>query len=102
MRQPGDPSLDLAIEYNVEHGYEEAALALARRLFARFDEAIDSLALVPVEGEELALYLNGQLVRSQSRSGQAPKVADVLAALGEDLGAVDRRRAERMGGREQP
>ena len=94
--------LDLAIEYNVERSYEDAALALARRLFARFDEAIDSLALVPVEEEDLALYLNGRLVRSQSRSGQAPKVTDVLAALGEDLADVERRRAERMGGREQP
>jgi predicted Rdx family selenoprotein len=94
--------LDITIEYDVECGYEDAALALARRLFARFDEAIDSLALVPTEEEDLALYLNGQLVRSQRRSGEAPKVADVLAALGDELAAVDRRRAERMGGREQP
>jgi hypothetical protein len=96
------PPLDIVIVYNVERGYEDAALALARRLFARFDEAIDSLALVPAEEEDLALYLNGQLVCSQSQSGQAPKVADVLAALGDELAAVDRRRAERMGGREQP
>ena len=96
------PFLDILIEYNIACGYEDAALALARRLFAHFDEAIDSLALIPVEEEDLALYLNGHLVRSQRRSGEAPKVADVLAALGDDLAAVERRRAERMGGREQP
>ena len=94
--------LDLTIRYNAAAGHEDDALALARRLFARFDEAIDSLALVPAAEEDLALYLNGRLVRSQSQSGEAPKVADVLAALGEDLAAIDRRRAERMGGREQP
>jgi predicted Rdx family selenoprotein len=87
--------LDLAIEYNVERGYEDAALALARRLFARFDEAIDSLALIPVEEEDFALYLNGRLVRSQRRSGQAPKVADLLDALArsdegwEERGGID-------------
>ena len=101
MTAPENPPLDIVIAYSVECGYEDAALALARRLFARFDEAIDSLALVPAESEDLALYLNGQLVRSQSQSGEAPKVADVLAALGEDLADVERRRAERMGGREQ-
>ena len=31
--------------------YEDAALALARRLFARFDERIDSLTLVPIPEE---------------------------------------------------
>jgi predicted Rdx family selenoprotein len=89
------PPLDLVIEYNVARGYEDAALSLARRLFARFDEAIDSLALIPVEEEDFALYLNGRLVRSQRRSGQAPKVADLLDALAargegrEERGGID-------------
>ncbi|HVC32320.1 MAG TPA: hypothetical protein VNL16_02295, partial [Chloroflexota bacterium] len=59
------------------------ALALARRLFAYFDTAIDSLALAPVADEDLDLQLNGQLVRSMSQTGRLPLVADVLAALRE-------------------
>ncbi len=61
--------------------YEDAALALARRLFARFDERIQSLTLAPVMEEEFALFLNGTLIRSQRQSGLPPRVADVVAAL---------------------
>lgn len=61
--------------------YEDAALALARRLFARFDERIESLTLAPVTEEEFALFLNGTLIRSQRQSGLPPRVADVVAAL---------------------
>ena len=75
--------IDLVIRYNVERGFEDPALALARRLFAQFDEAIDSLALFPVADEDFALYLNGHLLTSQSQSGREPLVADVLAALRE-------------------
>ncbi|HEX5501031.1 MAG TPA: hypothetical protein VFW96_00330 [Thermomicrobiales bacterium] len=70
---------DLVIEYGAAD--EDAALALARRLFAAFDETIDSLALLPVAGDDLALYLNGRLVGSRRRAGRAPLVADVRAAL---------------------
>lgn len=74
--------MDIVIRYNSIRGFEDAALDLARRLFARFDESIDSLALVPVANEDLALELNGQLIHSLRQSGRAPLVADVLAALG--------------------
>jgi len=76
--------LDLVIRYSVARGFEDEALALARRLFATFDEAIDSLALLPVEegaDEDFALYLNGRLVCSQRQSGRPPQVADVRALL---------------------
>lgn len=63
--------------------YEDAALALARRLFAQFDERIESLALVPVDDDEFALFLGDTLIRSQRETGQPPRVADVRAALGE-------------------
>ena len=62
--------------------YEDVALALARRLFARFDERIDSLTLVPIQEDDFALYLDGTLVRSQRETGEAPRVADVLAMIG--------------------
>lgn len=77
----GTAAMDLVIHYNAE-GFEDEALALARRLFAHFDTAIDSLALVPVPDWELDLYLDGQLVQSHRRSGRLPRLADVLAARG--------------------
>jgi predicted Rdx family selenoprotein len=73
--------IDIIIRYDPALGHEEAALALARRLFARLDERIDSLALIPDDASEFDLYLNGRLVHSLSRSGRAPLAADVTAAL---------------------
>ncbi len=73
--------IDLAISYDPACGFEDAALALARRLFAQYDEAIDALALVPADDEDFALHLNGALLISVRRDGRAPLVADVRAAL---------------------
>jgi len=85
-RTVGDKNpLDLVIHFNLERGYEDEALALARRLFAQFDEAIDSLAIIPVADEDLDLFLDGKLIHSQSQSGRAPRVADVRLALGETV-----------------
>jgi len=67
--------LDFVIRYHMM--YEDAALALARRLFARFDEAIESLVLMPVTEDEFSLSLNGTLVHSQRQSGTAPRVLNV-------------------------
>ena len=75
-------ALDFAIHYSVARGYEDQALALARRLFAVYDEAIDSLALLPVDDDDFALSLNGAVVASQRRDGRAPTVADVRALIG--------------------
>ena len=72
--------LNFVIEFEPVE-YEDVALALARRLFARFDERIDSLTLAPIAEDEFALFLNGTLVHSQRQSGQAPRVADVVAIL---------------------
>ncbi|HEY7029802.1 MAG TPA: Rdx family protein [Thermomicrobiales bacterium] len=69
--------MEIAIRYCAERGFEEPALLFARRLFAEFDEAIESLALVPVEDEDLAVYLNGQLVHSTSESGRLPRIASL-------------------------
>lgn len=75
--------IDLIIHFNPRLGTDDVALSLARRLFARLDTRIDSLLLVPVEDEELSLFYNGHLVRSQSQSGLAPRVADLLPLLDE-------------------
>lgn len=69
--------IEFSIRYNPENGYEDDALALARRLFAVYDTGIDSLSLIPGEESGIALYFNGQLVASHRRDGRAPAVADV-------------------------
>ncbi len=81
--------LGLAIRYYPI--FEEEALALARRLFAQFDEAIDSLVLTPIGENDFALFLNDQLVHSQRESGSAPRVADVLEAMGDEQWATNDR-----------
>ena len=73
--------LALVPRLNPDHGFEAAALALARRLFAQYDEEIDALTLIPVPDDDFSLYLNGVLLCSQEVSGRAPLVADVKAAL---------------------
>ncbi len=75
--------MDLVIHYNPAHGFEEEARARARRLCASSDEAIDSLALIPVDDEDLDLVLDGRLIHSQSQTGRSPRIADIRAALGE-------------------
>ena len=83
------PPLHLRIQYDPGQGDEDAALALARRLFARFDEAIDSLALIPTAEADFALYWNGRLVCSQRASGKAPQVADLLALMRQNGQSAD-------------
>jgi hypothetical protein len=73
--------MHLAIHYNPARGFEDEALALARRLFAHFDDVIDSLALIPVLDEDLDLVLDGVVLRSLSQSGQLPRVADVPPSM---------------------
>ncbi len=69
--------MEIAIHYDPGRGFEEPALNLARRLFARYDEAILSLALVPEAGDDLAVYLNGTLVHSTVATGRLPMLADL-------------------------
>ena len=71
--------MDFVIRYGPAAGDEDEALALARRLFAHFDDAIDSLTLVPVADDEFALILDGRLIHSRGQSGRAPRLADVIA-----------------------
>jgi hypothetical protein len=73
--------MNLVIHFNATGGYEDEALSLARRLFAQFDEAIESLAIIPVDDESLDLWLDGRLIHSLSRSGDSPRVIDVRETL---------------------
>ena len=69
--------MHFVIHYCLAAGFEDEALALARRLFAYFDEAIDSLALIPIAEEEFDLFLDGRLINSFQQSGRAPRLSDV-------------------------
>ena len=73
--------MNFIIHFNLNAGYEDEALLLARRLFATFDTAIDSLALIPVTNEEIDLVFDGELLTSFRCHGRAPRVADVVAAI---------------------
>ena len=73
--------MEFVIYYDTAGEFETQALALARRLFAVYDEAINALALLPTDDDELALYLDGQLVGSQRRDGVPPTVAAVRALI---------------------
>jgi hypothetical protein len=68
------------IHYGLAAGFEDEALALARRLFAYFDEAIESLALIPTDENEFDLFLNDALIHSYRQSGRAPRLADLSPA----------------------
>ena len=71
--------IEFSIRYNVARGHEQAALALARRLFAVYDTGIDALMLIPDEAEDFTLSFNGDVVTSLQRDGREPTVADVRA-----------------------
>jgi hypothetical protein len=76
--------VDFVIHYGLTAGFEDEALALARRLFAYFDEAIDSLALIPTPEDEFDLWLNGRLKHSFRQSGRAPRLSDVSGHVHRD------------------
>jgi predicted Rdx family selenoprotein len=73
--------VQFVIHYGLAAGFEDEALALARRLFAYFDEAINSLALIPVDENEFDLFLDGCLIHSYRQSGRAPRLADLPEAV---------------------
>ena len=72
--------MHITIRYNPATDFEDAALALARRVFAQYDEAVESLVLVPVSDEDLALFLDGSCSLRQPIRPM-PFVADLRAAL---------------------
>jgi hypothetical protein len=78
--------LHFVIHYGLAAGFEDDALALARRLFAFFDEAIDSLSLIPTDENEFDLFLNGELIHSYRASGRGPRLADVRPDTANDAG----------------
>ena len=86
--------MHFVIHYGPAPDFEDEALALARRLFAYFDEAIDSLALIPVAEPEFDLFVDGCLIHSFRQSGRAPRLSDYLAACLEERFAVQARQAD--------
>jgi hypothetical protein len=71
------------VRYSVERGFEEPALIFARRLYAVFDTAIESLSLIPDESDDLAVDVNDRLVHSTSATGRLPRIRDISMSPGE-------------------
>ena len=63
-------TVDFVIHY--DPAQEEAALLLARRLFAELDLRIESMTLIPEAGSDFDLWLDGELVHSTRASGREP------------------------------
>lgn len=89
--------IEFSIRYSPQDGYEAEALALARRLFARYDTGIDALSLVPTAAERFALYFNERLVASLDRDGRAPTAADVRELFRREGITVGRRPGPEQG-----
>ena len=86
---PAPDRIEIVIRFDPAHGHEEAALLYARRLFAVLDEAIDALSLLPFDGGDLTVELNGCLVYAWGEAGRGPRVADVTGGLGFTLPASE-------------
>jgi predicted Rdx family selenoprotein len=71
------PTVDFVIHYDPAR--EEAALLLARRLFAELDFRIESLTLVPGAGEDFDVWLDGERIHSTRASGGEPSAARASA-----------------------
>ncbi len=66
--------------------YEEAALLLARQLFAELDLAIAALTLRPLAQPEFAVWMDGELVHSLRETGRPPVSSRCLAHARTRLG----------------
>lgn len=73
--------MQIVISYTRDPGHEDAALALARRLFAEFDEAIASLTLLPVTSGEFAVDLDGERLHSTLTRSQPPRLDDIVRLI---------------------
>jgi predicted Rdx family selenoprotein len=72
------PTVELVIQH--DPSIEEAALLLARRLFAELDVRIGALTLLPEPGADYAVWLDGEQVHSMEHSGREPS-AQAIAQL---------------------
>jgi hypothetical protein len=78
------PTVTFVIRYWQEQS-EEKALLLARRLYNELDFRIESLTLVPVDDDEFAVWLDGELVHSLVESGRDPSVGAIVKLAWERL-----------------
>ena len=67
------------VEFVIDHdpAIEEQALLFARRLFAELDVRIGALTLVPADGADFAVWLDGQLVHSTMQAGREPSAQQI-------------------------
>jgi len=91
-------TVDFVIHYDPTQ--EEAALLLARRLFAELDLRIESMTLIPLPGSDFDLWLDGQLVHSTGAAGrepsaqQAARLARAIIEREENTGSTDTSEAD--------
>jgi hypothetical protein len=64
------PTVDFVIHYDPTR--EDDALLLARRLFAELDLRIESMTLVPEDGADFDVWLDGERIHSTRESGKDP------------------------------
>jgi predicted Rdx family selenoprotein len=76
------------VEFVIDHdpAIEERALILARRLFAELDVRIGALTLVPAEGADFAVWLNGELIHSTREVGREPSAQQLSRLAWQRLG----------------
>ena len=70
-------TVDFVIHY--DPAQEEAALLLARRLFAELDLRIESMTLIPADGSDFDLWLDGELIHSTGQAGREPSAQRAAA-----------------------
>ena len=86
-------TVDFVIHY--DPAQEEAALLLARRLFAELDLRIESMTLIPIGGSDFDLWLDGQRIHSTGQSGrepsaqQAARLARAIIEREENISSTD-------------
>lgn len=71
---PDGPTVEILIRYDPARD-EEAALQLARRIFADLGESIGALTLLPRPGADFALWLEGAPVAPDERPTTARTIA---------------------------
>jgi predicted Rdx family selenoprotein len=93
-------TVDFVIHYDPVE--EEAALLLARRLFAELDLRIESMTLIPLAGSDFDLWLDGELVHSTRAAGREPSALQAARLAREILEREENSRSTDTFGPDHP
>lgn len=84
-------TVDFVVHYDPSR--EDDALLLARRLFAELDLRIESMTLVPDEGSDFDLWLDGELIHSTRQAGSDPSAMRASQLAWQRLRAAENARS---------